>query len=301
MDPSLARPLIIIEGKGGVGKTACAAALGLALARAGRRVLVCEVVTRGHVPAVFGLSSDALTPVELAPGLFSLNLLPEQCLEEYALIKLHFRAAYRLIFRNPVIRALVRLVPAMDELLIIGKIEHLVRTGGWDHVIIDAPVTGEGLLLFQLPRVITEAVASGPLHDDALRIREMLEDPSRCVMHLVSLAEEMPAEETEQLYHELCERVEIPLGRLLINRVFPTPLMAREQELYQALLADAADPILGEARDVVRFVEHRRRHQDRFVTRLANRVPLERLVLPEVFGADSERAVIESVAARFEM
>ncbi len=296
IDESLKKPLILIEGKGGVGKTSVATALGLALAREGRRVLVLELSAKGHVPVVFGKEPSDSAPVEVRPGLFAQTLVPERCLEEYALIKLHFRALYKLIFKNPIIRALMRMVPAMDELLVIGKIEHLHRSGDWDHVIVDAPVTGEGILLFMLPRVITEAVGSGPLHDDAARIRALLEDPQQTVMHIVTLAEEMPAEETEQLHEAIVEQVGLPLGLLIVDRLYPPTLGSRERDLLSGATSERSEACLKDLRDVLGFMARRREQQDRYLARLSQRVPLEQRQLPEVFSAVDEREVIEALA-----
>jgi anion-transporting ArsA/GET3 family ATPase len=301
MIETLARPLVLLEGKGGVGKTTTAAAVGLALARRGARTLVVELVPKGHVATLFHREPSMKAPVEVAPRLYTQVFAPEACLEEYALLKLHFRAAYKLIFQNAAIRALTRLVPALDELLVIGKLEHTVRTGGWDHVVVDAPVTGEGILLFLLPRVITEAVGGGPLHDDAARIRELLEDPARTVMHLVTLAEELPAEETEDLYRAMREQVGMPLGALLVDRLFPPRLEPRQNELLGDLALRSlggAGPSLVEARDVVRFMAARRTHQERYLARLAQRVPLKRVELEEVFDAPDDLGVVTALAAR---
>jgi anion-transporting ArsA/GET3 family ATPase len=256
------------------------------------------------VATLFQREPSTKAPVEVAPRLYTQVYAPEACLEEYALLKLHFRAAYKLIFHNAAVRALTRLVPALDELLVIGKLEHTVRTGGWDHVVVDAPVTGEGILLFLLPRVITEAVGGGPLHDDAARIRELLEDPARTVMHLVTLAEELPAEETEDLYRAMREQVGMPLGALLVDRLFPPRLEARQHELLGDLalrsrLGDAG-PSLAEARDVVRFMDARRAHQERYLARLAQRVPLKRVELEEVFDAPDDLGVVTALASRLE-
>jgi len=299
MIQTLARPLILVEGKGGVGKTTCAAALGLALARRGARTLVVELVQKGHVAELFGRTPSTRAPVQVAPGLYTQVFAPEACLEEYALLKLHFRAAYRLIFQNAVVRALTRLVPALDELLVIGKLEHTVRTGGWDHVVVDAPVTGEGILLFLLPRVITEAVGGGPLHDDAARIRKMLEDPARTVMHLVTLAEELPAEETEDLYRTVREQVGIPLGALLVDRLFPPRLEKGLGDLLSDLARQSpGESGLADARAVLRFMDARRTHQEKYLTRLAQRVPLKTVELEEVFDATDEAGVVSALASR---
>jgi anion-transporting ArsA/GET3 family ATPase len=295
MHESWKRKLILVEGKGGVGKTSVAAAMALALSRRGARVLLCETAAEGHVAAMFGRAPSDGTPLEVAPGLFTLHLVPERCLEEYALIKLHLRTLYRLVFQNPVVRALLRVVPGLDELLIIGKIEYEVRTGPWEHVIVDAPATGEGILLFQLPRVIAETVPTGPLHDDALRIRALLEDPERTVMHLVTLAEELPAEETEQLYQAVVRAVHVPLGRLLVNRLYPEALDEAEARLLDGVTQ--AHPELKTLREVVHFMERRRGVQERYLERLAAHVPLEQVALPEVLRCASEADRVAQLAS----
>jgi len=193
----------------------------------GRRTLVCELNTQEQIPALFGRSpvGPAISP--LAENLFCVNIDPECALEEYALMKLRFRALYRLLFENSAIKALISFIPGMRELLMLGKAFHHERQrhkGGapvWDQIIIDAPATGHGIPFFRLPKVIYDVVPSGNMHREAKAMWSLLSDPARCAIHLVTLAESLPVQETLELHTQLSLKLQLPMGCLFLNQLSP--------------------------------------------------------------------------------
>ncbi|MCB9545600.1 MAG: ArsA family ATPase [Myxococcales bacterium] len=241
LPPLLQRRFVLVTGKGGVGKSTVSAVLARLSARAGRRTLVCELNTRERIPGLFGRPPVGGEVTRIGENLWSVNIQPDMAMEEYALMKLRFRTLYRFVFENPVVRNMVRIIPGVHHLLMMGKAfnhEREVEADGrptWDTIIVDAPATGHGLTFFQLPRVIRDAVPAGNLHREAADMWALLTDPRRTAVHLVTLPEELPVRETLELHGRLTRDLGMPLGHLFVN-MMPPPLFAPEQaELFARL------------------------------------------------------------------
>ena len=195
------RRFVIVSGKGGVGRSTVCTALGLAAARYGLRTCIVQLNTRDDVGPFFGQAASAHAPLQLDPHLplFAANLRPADALREYGTMKLRFRALHNLVFENDVMRKLLRMVPGMNEMLMLGKAWHMENqefnangTPVWDLLILDAPATGHGVSLLRLPQVIVEAVPVGPMAEDARAMQALLEDPQRTSFHVVTLPQELP-------------------------------------------------------------------------------------------------------------
>lgn len=227
MSESLDHRFTMVTGKGGVGKSTVTAALARRSAEAGHRTLVCELNTRERVPELFGARPVGSTVGQIAPNLWSVNINPAVAMEEYALMKLRFRAIYKLVFDNALVSSIARFVPGMNELVMMGKAFNHEREQGrdgqpaWDRIIVDAPATGHGVTFFSLPRVIRDAVPAGNLHREADAMWSLLTDPARTAVHLVCLPEELPVQETLELHRRLGGELGLPLGTLFLNQCPP--------------------------------------------------------------------------------
>lgn len=307
---------VIVAGKGGVGKSTVAAAIGLAAARRGLRTLIAELNTTEKVPLFFGLPPVGYQLREVAPNLHTINIQPGPALEEYGLMKLKYRTAFRVVFENDFMRKLVRMIPGMNELLLIGKAwyeEDRVDDAGkpfWDMVIIDAPATGHGVSLLRLPSVVLSVVKSGPMADDTRAIRALLTDPRRTAFNVVALPEELPFAETLELLDQNDDVLEIPLGHLFINQVWPSSLggdaleavekAAAEQRSAGAVSADST-PDLGAVADCLQYLESRRRSQEEFLHKFRSLDTVQPVEIPyvfdEPFGADAIDAISNIIDA----
>jgi anion-transporting ArsA/GET3 family ATPase len=219
--------LLIVTGKGGVGKTTVAAALALDSARRGLRTLVCEVNTRERIAPLLGKPEAGAEVTSVEENLWAVNVRPEPAMREYALMVLKFESIYSAVFENRVVRYFLRFIPSLQELVLLGKIlYHLKekRPDGsfrFDRVIIDAPATGHAITFFSVPQVILDTVPPGAMATDAAWMRDFLVDRAMTAVVLVSLPEELPVNETLELHRQLSERVHVTSAAVVLNGFIP--------------------------------------------------------------------------------
>ncbi|MEL6181129.1 MAG: ArsA family ATPase, partial [Myxococcota bacterium] len=234
--------LIINTGKGGVGKTTLSAAIGLAAARRGKRVLLMELNAKEKTSRLFGSSPIGFEPTEVEENLFAVNITPKEAMREYAILKLRLKTLYRAVFENRFVRTFLRAIPGINELVLLGKVwyEEQARDGQggrprWDMIVVDAPATGHGIFFLQIPQVVTSIISSGPMFDEARQIQEMIQDRSRTLLNLITLVEEMPVNETIELKHTTEEILKVPLGYVIANAVYQPMFTTRQRQLVDAV------------------------------------------------------------------
>lgn len=245
--------LLIVSGKGGVGKSTVAAALASRLARQGLKTLVCEVNSpRERIAPLLGRPGvgPAITPI--GENLWAVNVEPAEAMREYALMVLRFESIYRAVFENRLVRYFLRFIPSLQELVMLGKILfHLQERDGagryrFDRIVVDAPATGHAITFLHVPQVVLDTVPPGPLARDAERMRDLLVDPRTTAAVLVSLPEEMPINETVELARALSQRVRVTPRVVVLNGFIPRrfdPEELRALERHPLLL----EPVRAQA------------------------------------------------------
>ena len=285
---ALDKRLLLVTGKGGVGKTTVAAALGLAATRRGKRVILCELGEQERLTALFGspLSDDAER--ELAPGLFGVTVDPDRTKEEWLRYQLKSDTLAGLLGGSRVFQYLTAAAPGLTELVSMGKVWDLAqlerRTEGavYDLAIVDAPATGHGLAMLSAPSTYAGVARVGPIRRQAEIIDAFVRDPDSAGVVAVTLPEEIPVNETIDLEARLRDELEMELDAVVVNAVHPQRFTAADARRLARIDGRGSD----EARAAVRSAlsEERLARAERSQARRLRRASgAKQLTLPFVF------------------
>lgn len=298
------RRFVINTGKGGVGKTTVSAAIALAASRRGKRVLLIEIGAKERGSRLFGSQPLTFEPIEVEDNLFAIHVNPDQALEEYAVLKLRLKTLYRAVFENRFIRSFLRVIPGLNELTLLGKAWYEVTLKDdrgryrWDMVVVDAPATGHGIFFLKVPDVITNVVSAGPMADEARQIAKLLADKNTTMLNLVTLVEEMPVNETIELKSQLDAELDVPLGYVVANSVYPASFDPEDAKVVRA--ARAAHPRNGDVADRLleagMFRVERVELQKEYLGRIDEEVDLPQIRVPYYFTERFDFQTISKIA-----
>jgi anion-transporting ArsA/GET3 family ATPase len=239
---------LFITGKGGVGKTTVAAALGVKLASEGRNVLIAMCNAKERLSSLLGTDPIASAVVPVGERLWAVNMEPRSALREYGQLALKSRTLTNVLFDNRYVQSFFHAVPGMQEWTLLGKAWwHTTEAsegprGGsgnkYDTVIVDGPATGHGLDMLRVPKIIVELVPPGLLRRDAERAWTMFQDPRLSGIVLATLPEDLPTTETLELCRSLKQELGLPVAHLFINCLSNTLFSnGDEDRLQRATLA----------------------------------------------------------------
>jgi anion-transporting ArsA/GET3 family ATPase len=273
--------LVIVAGKGGVGKTTVSAVLARAAANQGLRVLLVELDGK---PALSGL----------VPGLAVRQISAAAALEEY-LHEHGFRMIAKRLTTTGVIDVVATAAPGIDDLVVLGKIKQLERSGDWDLIVVDGPAAGHAVTFLTSAAGLRDAVRSGPVRAQADDVLALLADHDRCQVVLVTVPETTPVNELIETADVLSRRVGVRLGPIVVNQVDQSPALAdptgvsfgrRRTHVDDAVAAAA----FRRARQAAQAVE---------LERLASSVDRPAIVLPALPTAALDAAGIDELIARW--
>ena len=288
--------VLIVAGKGGVGKTTVTAALARMAALAGLTTLIVEVEGKSGVGAAFG-RSEPLTyeEVVLSPGggpdgaadIRARTLTPDDALLEY--LEDHgMRRISKRLLSSGAIDVVSTAVPGIKDILVLGKVKALERSAAADLIVLDAPAAGHAVTFLTSAAGLLDAVRVGPIRSQAEDVIALLSDPARCQVLLVTLPEETPVNEVVETAFKLEDRVGVQLAPVVVNGLYP---LIDGLDVDVAEAAAAADVFLrpGEAEDLSAAAAFRRERmalQAEQVARLADGLPLPQLELPFLFTTE---------------
>lgn len=274
--------VVVVAGKGGVGKTTVTAVIARAAARSGERVLVIELDGK---PAL-----DELLPDRDGEALSVVHLSAPDALEEY-LNDHGFRRIAKRLNRTGVIDMVGTAAPGIDDIVVLGKVKQYERSGEYDLVVVDGPAAGHAVTFLMSATGLADAVRGGPIRSQADDVLELLADSERCMAVLVTLPETTPVNETVETAYALEDDVGIRLGPIVVNGVDQGTDLPDADDVDAALQAADLDDAVSEVlRDAATFRRSRRSMEREALDRLAAALPLGQVqvrALP-VAGLDAD-------------
>jgi Mrp family chromosome partitioning ATPase len=297
--------LVIVAGKGGVGKTTVSAALAHAAALTGLSTLIVEVEGRTGLPAMFGQGELGYDDVVLSPGggpdgaadVRARTLTADAALLEYLRDHGLSRLSKRLV-SSGALDVVATAAPGIKDILLLGKVKQLERAGTADLIVLDAPAAGHAIAFLQAARILLDTVSVGPINAQARDVLELLEDHRRCQVMLVTIPEETPVNEAIETAFSLEDRVGVGLGPIVVNGLVPEipgldvdPVVAAEQAGV-ALRPGEPEALAASAS----FRRGRMALQAEQIARLEEQLPLPQLRLPFLFTTDIGRRDLDVMA-----
>jgi Mrp family chromosome partitioning ATPase len=310
--------LVIVAGKGGVGKTTVSATLARAAALSGLSTLIVEVEGKSGLPAMFRQGELGYDEMVLSAGggpdgaadVRARTLTADAALLEYLRDHGLSRISKRLV-SSGALDVVATAAPGIKDILLLGKVKQLERAGTADLIVLDAPAAGHAITFLRSARTLLDTVSVGPINAQARDVLDLLEDHRRCQVMLVTIPEETPVNEAIETAYSLEDRVGVGLGPIVVNGLYSE---VRGLDADPATGADDAGVALrpGEADALAGAAAFRRDRmalQRAQVGRLEQRLPLPQLRLPFLFTTDVgpeelevlARALLDQVGALTEL
>ena len=292
---------MVVTGKGGVGKTTVAAALGVLAASRGKRTVVCEVAEQERLAALFGVADVGHGERELTPGLHAVSVQPERAKEEWLRYQLGSGVLAGVLGGSRLFQYLTAAAPGLSELVTIGKVWDLAqlerRTAGavFDLTIVDAPPTGHGLAMLRAPATYASVARVGPISRQARIIDAFLRDRDSTGVLVVALPEEMPVNETIEFERRLGDELAMVVEHVVVNGVYPQRFSGEEAGRLRSL-DGRGSPAASAALRAALAEQERARGQRSQLRRLRRHVEAPVVTLPYLFEPELRRAQVERLA-----
>jgi len=307
----LDRRLLFVTGKGGVGKSTVAAALGLLAAQRGKKALACEVDAKGDLAALFETSPIEFGARAVFPGLWAMAMHTDASLDEYLRLQLRVPAVSRIGLLARAFEFVATAAPGVREILTVGKLAYEVREKHYDLVVADATASGQVVGQLTAPQAINSLVRVGAIRNQTDWVLDILGDAATTGVVVVTTPEEMPVRETIELLARINDETNVSVAGVVVNRVLPELFSRADEELFERLrapaqaaaLSDAVGgpvaPVLEAARLAVTLRRSGAAHLELLRGAVDPAVPL--LYVPELFtrgyGLRTTRQIAEALSA----
>lgn len=256
-------------GKGGVGKSTVSAALGMAYAHEGHRVLLLEVAGRDRLSRLLDRADATTEPTAVGENLFAATIDPEEATEEYLRGQLPVRALADVLAGSKTFKTFSQAAPGLSEMVTLGKIwSYAVElrqeqdAPEWDRLVVDCPATGHGIALLETARNVREIAQEGPIHEQAERIREVISHPAATGIAVVARPDELPVSEALDAIERL-RASGLPVAAAILNAMTPVRFSDEDVSALEAAQREsngsarhAIETAMAEAARATREAEH---------------------------------------------
>lgn len=280
--------VLIVAGKGGVGKTTIATTLALAATQTGRSVLLVELAGRFDAAALFNVTPQGYdeqgiyqNPKGNGGEIRYRSLTPDEALVDW-LNNHGFSRLAKQISRSHLLELISTATPGIKDLLMFGKIKHLEQSSQSDLIVVDAPATGHAMNFLKAPKAVHQTVRTGVLRQQAIETLEMLNDEQRCRALLVTIAEETPVSELIETAFTVEDEVGLALGPVVVNNLLPH-LAGLTGELDLAALPQTSNLTVTQIHDLANAANFRAKRmalQQQNLNALSEKLPLKQIHMP---------------------
>ena len=291
--------VLIIAGKGGVGRTTVAATISLAATKVLKKVLILELEGKSNLPNYFDFANPLKFESQFVhEHLEASRITPDDSLIEY----MHdhgLKAISKRLVKSGVIDIVSTAVPGIKDILVLGKIKQLELETDYELIIVDAPATGHTISFLLSAQGLINSARGGPVKVQSQEVLEMLSDPRRCQVCLVTLAEETPVVETIESAFTLEDKVGVKLGPLIVNGVINTNLNDESFKVLETQKNNLKTSEIKALSDAAAFTLDKVKLQQEQIKKLDTLLPLPQIQLPELFTTEITLTELEKLTSAF--
>lgn len=293
----LNKRLVMVTGKGGIGKTLTSFALAQKASAMGKRVCLVESSAHDQLAPLFGSEPIGHNLRELRPGICVINLNPQDNFRDFVIKHLGFALLFQKVFTRPIVRSFIQMMPGIAELTLLGRLFYfaeLDRDDRFDLVILDGFASGHFYSLMKTPDAVLHSGMAGPVIEETQRVRAFVADPQKTAVVLVAVAEDLVVSEALDFVDKLQSDTPAPLAAVMLNRCFPAMPEALNPDIYPVTIRAGLDYWRQRVTSEQLAVDRLREGLAQLATKFDRNLPLYRL--PEL-GAFTEPVPKEELLA----
>ncbi len=284
----LNKRIVMVTGKGGIGKTLSSFALAQMASAMGKRVCLVESSAHDQLAPLFGSEPIGHNLRELRPGISVINLNPQDNFRDFVIKHLGFATLFQKVFTRPIVRSFIQMMPGIAELTLLGRLYYFAELDvedRFDIVILDGYASGHFHSLMKTPDAVLHSGMMGPVIDETQRVRAYIADPQKTAGVLVAVAEDLVVSEALDFVHKLQGETPAPLAAVMLNRTFPPLPQNLNPDAYPVELQAGLDYWRERSAGEQLAIDRLRDGLVQFESKFGKTLPLYRL--PEV-GAFTE-------------